>query len=140
MKVSLKKIKNKDKLLICIGLIIISVLLFFFRFPNAILRLIDSFIDLWYSVCYYVVNVLDLPFNINVTVLDYGRIKFDSIFGLPETFEEFKILWSKYWSIFATTENFKEDFGLEVLITSGDDDGAIVADNTTIRIFAPSFS
>ena len=39
-----------------------------------------------------------------------------------------------------TTENFKEDFGLEVLITNDDDDDTIVVDDIIIKIFAPSFS
>lgn len=100
--------------IICILLTIGSLLCSVFVFPNAFGRLIESFRDFGTSVAYYftsmfgdtsvtptVNNLPKVPFfeNINMPALE--------IPSFPEDWENFKLAFTAYWELFATTENFE---------------------------------
>ena len=77
-----------------------------FVFPDGIIRIWESLKDLFWSVCYYGNELLELGFEVGATVNDYSSIPFTPIWGLPETWEEFQVAWGRYWALFASSENF----------------------------------
>ena len=91
---------------ICIALILISLILTFFYFNDVIpVRIKESFIDIYTSTINYFCELFDRGYN-GVTVTHYSVIEYPMPFGLPRTWEEFKMLFSSYWSLFFSKEAF----------------------------------
>ena len=93
-------------ILITVGFILCSI----FCFPYALRRLAESFKDFGLSIAYYFTELLGFDVGINVTVNDFSKLPFEMPFGLPETWEEFKVLWSAYWDKVFTVDNLKSYF------------------------------
>lgn len=89
--------------LITFGFLALTV----FVFGNVFIRFKESFIDLWNSLCFYVVELFELNYTVIPTVNEFSIVPMKPLFGLPETWEEFVVLWDKYWALWATTENVK---------------------------------
>ena len=79
-----------------------------FVFPKGIIRVKESFVDLWTSLVYYVAKLFNVNFNVVPTVNNYSVVPFTPIFNLPDTWEEFVILWGKYWQLFITKTNISD--------------------------------
>ncbi|MBQ8322591.1 MAG: hypothetical protein IJX91_01345 [Clostridia bacterium] len=90
---------------ICAGFTVVSVLLAIFRFPYALGRLGESFVDIWNSCKFYVAELFNLQIYGKITVLDYTKMPFEMPFDLPMTWEEFKVSWGNYWKVFITGDN-----------------------------------
>lgn len=104
----IEKYKKLDyRHLIAYDIVLIFVLMSVLIFSNAYIRIWESICDLWLSIKYYFNELLNLGAFIRPSVIDKSQIGFTPILGLPETWEEFTILWSKYWSTWATSSNFK---------------------------------
>ena len=78
----------------------------FFKFSDVFIRLKESFIDLWTSLCFYFVQLLELDFTVTPTVNNFSIVKTAPLFGLPETWEEFSVSWNNYWQVWSSQENF----------------------------------
>jgi len=99
---------------ICIILSLFCFLLSIWCFPYAFLRIFESLKDLINSIAYYFSNLfgsgeIDLP-----TVTQYSTLSFEMPLNLPETWEEFKVIWNDYWELFVSEENLQlylESFG-----------------------------
>lgn len=89
---------------ITFGFLTLTVLVF----NKVFVRFQESFLDLWTSLCYYVTELFELDYIITPTVNGYSSVPVKPILGLPETWEEFVVLWNKYWEVWATAENFQE--------------------------------
>jgi len=89
-----------------LGFVAVSI----FIFPKGIIRVKESFIDLWYSLLYYIEELIEVGINVRPTVNDYSVVPFTPIFNLPETWEEFVLLWNKYWELFITKTNLQSYF------------------------------
>lgn len=87
--------------LITFGFLALTV----FVFGNVFIRFKESFIDLWNSLCFYVVELFELNYTVIPTVNEFSIVPMKPLFGLPETWEEFVVLWDKYWALWSTTEN-----------------------------------
>ena len=83
------------------------LLLTAFVFNDVFIRFGESFTDLWTSICYYFGQLFELDFSVIPTVNNISVVPWKPLFGLPETWEEFVILWNKYWTVWSTSENFK---------------------------------
>lgn len=99
------KIKSDYRHFICIAITIIFLLLSILVFRYAMPRLIETFTDIATSCVYYVNELFELNLHGKITVNDFSKMPFEMPFNLPNTWEEFKVLWSQYWSIFFTWEN-----------------------------------
>jgi len=107
----LKTVKSTDyRHYICCALTLIFAALTFLVFPTSFTRIGESLRDLWTSVCFYVQELFDANFGIAPTVNVYSTVPWTPIWGLPATWEEFKVLWGKYWEIWATKENVSAYF------------------------------
>ncbi len=82
-------------------------------FPNSLPRLAETVRDLFVSLGYYFVGIFTRGENpIHATVNELQTWKFaeeiwEPIKLLPYTWEEFQVLWEKYWEVFCTKENFE---------------------------------
>lgn len=96
-------------LCICITLASIG---FGFLFPNGIPRLAETFRDFGVSVAYYFYELISPNANpIRPTVIQeqswqFAPERWEPLQLLPYTWEEFKVLWARYWDVIFTKENF----------------------------------
>ncbi len=96
---------------ICIAITLISVG-FGFLFPNSLARLAETVRDLFTSVAYYFVELLKPGGNpVRPTVLGMPEWQFaediwEPLQLFPCTWEEFQVLWGKFWAVFFTEDNF----------------------------------
>lgn len=88
-------------ILITIGFLACGV----FVFPNALGRLIEGGRDFGLSVAYYFCEIFGLEHNITPTVNDLSQTPLPSVL-LPDTWADFKIGWTAYWRLWASTDNF----------------------------------
>ena len=102
---------------ICIG-ITLCFLGLGFLFPNALPRVAEAFRDLGTSLVYYIYGIFadspDLspvrPTVNSAQSWQFAASPFEPLRLFPWTWEEFKILWVKYWKLFATWENVQNYF------------------------------
>jgi len=98
-------LKNDYRHLICISITIIFLLFSIFYFKNNIIRVFESFIDLGTSFLYYINELLELNISGRITINDFSKVNFESIMNLPDTWDDFKLLWNNYWILFFNFEN-----------------------------------
>lgn len=89
---------------IYISFVVISLALSIFHFKGALTRLGESVRDLALSFAYYFCELLEIEHNIVPTVDSYSIVPWTPILGLPVTWEEFQLLWQKYWILVASEE------------------------------------
>ena len=102
--------KQRYMHIICIAITLGFIALSVFVFQNAFVRIKESFVDLGTSVEYYFNEIFYFEETTETTINNYSVIPFTPIFGLPPTWEEFKVLWVKYWQTWATSENISAYF------------------------------
>ena len=102
----IQKFKHDYRHYICLFLTIIFLLFTVFYFKYAFPRLIESFIDLGTSAKFYVNELFELDMSCDITINNFTKQPFEMPFNLPNTWEEFKVLWNDYWQLFITKENF----------------------------------
>ena len=102
--------KQRYMHIICIAITLGFVALSVYIFSNAFVRIKESFVDFGTSVEYYFDEIFYYADETKTTINNYSVIPFTSFFGLPPTWEEFKILWGKYWQVWATSENVSAYF------------------------------
>lgn len=103
----LKQILSVDyRHYICIAITISFLLLSIFYFKYAFPRLLESFKDLWNSMVYYVSELFELGLTGEISVIEFTKMPFVLPWNLPNTWEEFKVLWTDYWDLVFTKENF----------------------------------
>lgn len=113
MKLLNKKIKiNRNRIYhyISIAITLGFLALAIFVFSSGVIRLGESLRDLWFSICYYFCELLDLNFVVRPTVIDYSSVSMTPIFGLPGTWEEFRVFMSDYWDLFFSLDNLSGFF------------------------------
>ena len=91
---------------ICIIFTLGFLALAVFYFQHADLRIIEGARDIKNSFLYYISDLLDLGLQGDLTVTSYSSAPFVLPFNLPDNWEEFKVAWSEYWSVWASSENF----------------------------------
>ena len=91
---------------ICVFITISFTLLAIFYFKYAFPRLIESFVDLGTSAKFYFSELFELGLNGEISVIEFTKMPFVLPWNLPNTWEEFKILWTDYWDLVFTKENF----------------------------------
>ncbi len=107
MKKVLNLLKKVDyKHYICILITLSFVLCSIFVFPYAFPRLFESVRDFGLSVAYYYTELFGYSGTVQVTVNNASSQPFVMPFGLPETWEEFELLWNNYWTLWASEINF----------------------------------
>lgn len=87
---------------ITLGFVALAV----FVFPSGIIRIWESLQDLFWSICYYGNELMDLGLEVEPTVNNFSVVPWTPIWGLPATWEEFVVIWDKYWALFVTSDNF----------------------------------
>lgn len=113
MKKILKKIKQIDYRHYIAVALTLGVIAFYFRFPYALGRLIESLRDVGVSIGYYFAELFGGGASFSATVNDYPKIPFFSSgtakntpnIPLPATFADFKAKWVSYWKTFIKKEN-----------------------------------
>ncbi len=95
---------------ICSTITLIFLLLAIFYFKYADNRLIETFIDLFTSTKFYINELFELNLNGKITINEFTKQPFIMPFNLPNTWEEFKVLWKTYWQAFINVEYLKEYF------------------------------
>jgi len=104
-------IKKDYRHIICLAITLISVG-FGFLFPNALPRLAETFRDLGTSAAYYFCEIFASGNNpIKATVLKmpewtWAKDIWEPLRLFPWTWEEFKVLWGKFWEAFFSGQNF----------------------------------
>lgn len=91
---------------ICGAITFVFLFLAFFYFKYADTRLIESFKDLGSSTLYYVNELFELDLHAKLSVIEFSSVPFTSPLNLPSTWEEFKILWNDYWTMWASKDTF----------------------------------
>ena len=105
----MKKLKHIDyRHYICVAITLIFLLLAIFRFRYAPLRIWESLIDIKNSVIFYIAELFEFKINSEITINDFTKQPFEMPWNLPNTWEEFKVLWKQYWKLFITKENILE--------------------------------
>ena len=107
LKVYIKKILGNYRHFICIGLTSIFLLLSIFFFKNCWGRLLETLPDIVTSGKFYFVELFELNIECPITINNFTKIPFEKPFNLPETWEEFKVLFDNYTSMLFTKENLK---------------------------------
>lgn len=109
------KFKSDYRHIICSVITLISIAVGFL-FPNSLPRIAEALRDFFVSLAYYVVEIFtngDNPITPTVTNLQEWQFA-DQIWKpiriLPETWEEFVVLWDRYWEKFFSKENFEAYF------------------------------
>lgn len=105
-----EKIKKHYMHYICIVITLGFLACAVFAFKDAFVRVKESFVDLWLSIKYYFNEIFNFAENVDTTINNFSSVPFKPIFGLPQSWEEFQVLWSRYWHTWATSENFKAYF------------------------------
>ncbi len=80
-------------------------------FPNAWQRIKESGVDFWNSAKYYVRQLFQLDYGVDVSVVEYSNISKMPLFNMPFDWDTFKLRWSAYWQVFATSDNFVNYIG-----------------------------
>ena len=88
---------------ITLGIIAVAI----FCFPLAFKRLIEAFKDFGRSIAFYFCELFEIDHSITPSVKAYSGLPLKLPFNLPETWEEFKVVWSQYWAAFANIDNFR---------------------------------
>ncbi len=111
LNIHFQKCKQDYRHIICIGITLTSIGLGFL-FPNALPRVGETVRDFFTSLAYYFMALRD-PYSNSVTptINDMQSWKFaeelwEPIKLFPYTWEEFKVIWSKYWDVVFTKTNF----------------------------------
>ncbi len=105
----MKKLKQIDyRHYICILITLIFLLLAIFKFRYAPLRIWESLIDIKNSVIFYIAELFEFEINGEITINEFTKQPFEMPWNLPNTWEEFKVLWKQYWKLFITKENILE--------------------------------
>lgn len=89
------------------GLVLVSLLLSVFHFKGALTRIWESIRDLALSIGYYFCELMKIDHSIVPTVDNISVVPWTPILGLPATWEEFQLLWEKYWILFSTKETIE---------------------------------
>ncbi len=95
---------------ICIGITLGFLALSVFYFTSAPFRIGEAFLDLWTSLLCYIAEVFDADIVTEPTVLRFTSQPFKLPFNLPNTWEEFQVLWGQYWQAFINTDNISAYF------------------------------
>lgn len=103
MKSLFVKLRKLDYRHYILTVITLGLFALYFAFPNAPGRFIESVRDFGLSMAYYFCEIFEIPHEITPTVAELSAYKATSF--LPFTYDEFKVLWSEYWRVFATWEN-----------------------------------
>ena len=98
----LKDYRHCIALTITVGFLALAV--FYFRYAG--FRIGEGFRDLGSSTVYYVKSLFEVNYKGTSTVLRYSSAPFSLPFNIPDTWEEFQVLWSRYWKVWATKANF----------------------------------
>lgn len=104
----IKKLKKLDyrhyiNTFITIAFFTLTVL----TFRSAFTRIGEALRDLWNSTIYYFSQLLLFDADVILTVNEFSVVPWTPLFGLPATWEEFLVLWDKYWQVWATSDNFQ---------------------------------
>lgn len=91
---------------ICAGITLASLLFAILCFRYAHLRIWESLKDVYTSFKYYLTELFELNWRFEITVNNFTAQPFEMPFNLPNSWEEFKVLWADYWKLWATAENF----------------------------------
>lgn len=87
------------------AILVVCLLFTFLVFRSTFIRLGESFTDLWTSILFYFKALIGFKMPVNPTLNNFSQVPWTPIFGLPETWEEFVVLWHKYWEVWATGDN-----------------------------------
>ena len=104
--IDLKKVDYRHY--ICISITIIFFLFSIFYFKYGMSRIGESLYDLISCSIYYVSELFDLGLSGDLRINELTKQPFVLPFNLPNTWEEFVILWNKYWELFISKENLEE--------------------------------
>ena len=101
---ALKNYRHWICLIVTLGFLALAI----FYFTSADVRIIEAGRDLGLSFAFYGAELLELEHRIRPSVIEFSTVPFKMPFHLPDTWEEFQVLWSDYWSLWATRANFDE--------------------------------
>lgn len=105
MRKKLKAIDYRHYICVCITLGFLALSVFYFKYADD--RIAESFNDLKNSSLFYVNNLLDLNLSGELTINQFSSCPLPLPFNLPNNWNDFKILWGNYWSLWIDWENFK---------------------------------
>lgn len=103
LKEKIKKINHRH--IVAVAITILFLCCTIFIFPRAFVRIIESIVDIWNSICYYLQELFGADWNIQPTITATSKVPFIPFFNLPPTWEEFVIKWNEYWNVWATKQN-----------------------------------
>ena len=111
MKDKLKELFKQDYRHYICGGITLLFLSAGFLFPNALPRLGEAFRDLGLSIAYYFMELFSPENNTirpSVNAMQswqWAESPWETLSLFPWTWSEFKVLWGKYWKLWASKEN-----------------------------------
>lgn len=107
----MRKLRNVDyRHYICIGITLAFGALALFYFKYGYLRIFESFVDLYNSAKFYISELFELDLRGDLSINEFSKQPFEMPFNLPNTWDDFKILWVRYWELWFTAENFQSYF------------------------------
>ena len=102
----MKKINYRH--FIGLGLLAGSIACSVLFFPYALGRLLEALRDVGTSFGFYFDFIVDKPTTITPTVTNRTTMPFELPWNLPNTWEEFKVAWTNYWTLWGKQDNFNE--------------------------------
>lgn len=103
-------IKSDYRHFICIGITVFFLSLIPFLFKIQHLRIWETLIDLYNSFLFYISELFELNLSGDLTILEFSQTGLKMPLNLPNTWEEFVILWEKYCDLFVSKENIENYF------------------------------
>lgn len=107
MKKLLKKMKTIDyRHYICAAITMVFLLLAVFHFRYGFGRILESLVDIKNSALYYLNDLFELDWKIDVSVNDFTKQPIKLFLNLPNSWEDLKVLMSAYFNLLFTKSNF----------------------------------
>ncbi|MBQ8749241.1 MAG: hypothetical protein IJZ29_02065 [Clostridia bacterium] len=94
------------KHLICIVVTLAFIACSLLIFSDAFIRMGEVFTDLWTSTKYFFYELFAPTNKVTATVTQYSNINYPTLFGLPETWAEFKTLFNDFTTLLLETNNY----------------------------------
>lgn len=90
---------------ICAAFVVASLTCAVVVFGNAVFRLGEGFRDVATSAVYYFEFLFNGESTVDATVTDFSALPLKLPFGLPDTWEEFRVRWAVYWTLVGNVDN-----------------------------------
>lgn len=77
-----------------------------FVFSNSFIRIKETCVDFFTSLFFYTTRIFGIKTNVVPTINNYSIVPYTPFLNIATSWQEFRIGWSNYWQVWATSGNF----------------------------------